>query len=282
MQIISREFPFTESDFRHLANLLKRHTGISLSDKKGDLVYARLASRIRDLGIATFRDYIKVVDGPDGEAERDHLVNALTTNLTRFFREPFHFKHFYNVAIPDCVERVRDNRKKRLRLWSAGCSSGEEAYSMAMTLRQRVANLDQMDVRILATDLDTDVLTKAARGQYPPAALENLPDELRKRFVSPLGKGDRDDWVIRKSVRSLISFKRLNLIEDWPMSGKFDVIFCRNVMIYFDSDTTHSLLTRFADILRPGGWLYIGHSENILGMTKRFERVGNTTYRKVD
>ncbi|MDP6407288.1 MAG: protein-glutamate O-methyltransferase CheR [Alphaproteobacteria bacterium] len=276
-----REFRFTQRDFRYLAGLLREQTGIDLVEQKFDMVYARLVRRVRALGLASFQAYIEHLNDPAGDGELDHLVNALTTNLTRFFREGSHFKHLYNVALPDSLERLLAAEQTRLRLWSAGCASGEEAYSMAMILKHRLSDAGAVDARILASDLDTNVLRQAAEGRYPAQSLSTVPGELLDRFAQPLGNPETGEWQIDQQIRDLISFKRLNLIGDWPMQGSFDAIFCRNVMIYFDVQTTQRLLERFVDILRPGGWLYIGHSENIIGMQDRLERVGGTTYRKL-
>lgn len=276
----SREFPLSGKDFQFLSGLLKEHTGIDLSEKKIDLLYSRLVKRIRVLNLNSFRNYIEFLESPDGQNEMGHLVNALTTNLTRFLREPQHFEHMQKIALPDCLDKINNEMQNRLRIWSAGCASGEEAYSIALTLRQSLANLDNMDVRILATDLDTDVLAKAADGVYPADSVNVLPFDVRRKLAAPLGNPKSDDWRIQSEVGSLIVFKVLNLMSPWPMNGPFDIIFCRNVMIYFDRDTTNYILSRFAEIMRPGGWLYIGHSENILDLTDQFVRVSSTTYQR--
>ena len=279
---LQREFHFTQSDFAFLVEFLKENTGISMSKNKADMVYARLARRIRALGLPSFAAYIDVLNGCEGETERGHLVNALTTNLTRFFRESHHFEHLQNVALVDTFNHVRDAGKDRVRLWSAGCASGEEAYSIAMILHAQLRDKRGLDAKILATDMDTNVLGVAAEGQYSAEALETVPPEMRSRCATQTRAEGGMDWRIRDNIRSLVTFKRLNLIRDWPMRGPFDVIFCRNVMIYFDKDTTKRLLHRFTEILRPGGWLYVGHSENIIGMDDRLQRVAGTTYRRVD
>jgi len=278
---IQREFKFTNADFRYLADFLKENTGIALSQNKADMIYARLARRIRVLGLTSFRAYISTLEGSAGAEERGHLVNALTTNLTRFFREPHHFEHLQNQAIDETLAYIKNLDEKRVRLWSAGCASGEEAYSMAMILRSKLPDNLGVDAKILATDMDTNVLATAAEGRYPSEALEMVPPEMRSLYAKLLRREANLNWQMRNNVRSLITFKRLNLIREWPMRGPFDVIFCRNVMIYFDKVTTKAVLRRFTDILRPGGWLYIGHSENIIGMDDRLERVAGTTYRRV-
>lgn len=276
-----REFRFTEDDYNYLAGLLKESTGISLAGHKSDMVYARLVRRVRPLGLETFKDYINYLNGPDGPEEMSHLVNALTTNLTRFFREPYHFDHLNEVSLKESLALIDIGQSKRLRIWSAGCSTGEEAYSIAMVLSKRLANHPLVDAKILATDLDTNVLTTAAEGIYSNKAIETIPLDYRTNAVKPVGPRKNQQWQIRNRLKELIPFRRLNLIEPWPMSGPFDIIFCRNVMIYFDKETTRQILDKFIDLLRPGGWLYIGHSENIIGLDHRLRREAGTTYQKV-
>lgn len=276
----SREFRFTDRDFEYIATLLKRRTGIALGDCKMDMAYARLAGRIRQLGMTSFESYINYLEGPDGEDEVGHLVNSLTTNLTRFFREKHHFEHLAKVSVPESLRLIKAGERNRLRIWTAGCSTGEEAYSIAMVLRDCVSGMKKMDARILATDLDTIVLDKAARGVYPAEPALKLPAQERARHFESLGDPATDDWKVRPDLRQLVVFNQLNLLGPWPMTNLFDVIFCRNVMIYFDRDTTRALLARLADQLRPGGWLYVGHSENVGHYTDRFVRAGITIYNK--
>ncbi len=281
-QTIAREFDFSIQDFHFVARLLKSHTGIELADHKADMVYARLASRVRTLGLNAFGEYIALLERDGDEIEMGHLVNALTTNHTSFFRERGHFDHFHDIVVPESLALFRKGAQSRIRFWSAGCSTGEEPYSMAMTLRDCLGGQGRLDVRILATDLDSDVLETAKTARYPGEEFGPAPKGYRKRFATLEKDGDSDAWTIKDAIRSLVSFKRLNLLHDWPMAGPFDAIFCRNVMIYFDAETTRRLIDRFADMLRPGGWLYLGHAETIVGKTNRFERMDVTTYRKAD
>ncbi len=273
-----REFAFTERDFRRLAVLLKARSGIALNDKKMDLVYARLTGRLRALGLDCFADYVELLDRPDGETEADRAVNALTTNMTRFFREPEHLRHLRDVVLPECL--ARSGKRPRIRLWSAGCATGEEAYSMAMMLREGLRDAPAADARILATDLDTDVLAVADAARYPAAAGDAVPFGLRNRYLRRIGKSPDAPWEVAAEARALVTVKRLNLIGRWPMKGPFDAIFCRNVMIYFDPPTTAGLLERFSALLMPGGWLYLGHSETVLDGGERLARAGQNTYRR--
>jgi chemotaxis protein methyltransferase CheR len=272
----AREFAFSERDFRFLATLVNEATGIVLSDQKQDMVYSRLTNRLRKLGFTNFGEYCTLLQSPKGEPEMADFINALTTNLTSFFRENHHFQHLQNQVLkPLSANPPADNR---LRIWSAACSSGMEPYSIAMTLKASIPNLQGWDARILATDIDSNMLAKASAGQYAVSDLEPVPAEFR-RFTAPASTIGQT--VVSDEIKKLIAFRQLNLLQPWPMKGLFDVIFCRNVVIYFDKPTKVDLFDRIADILRPQGWLYIGHSENLHDISDRFELVGRTIYRKV-
>lgn len=268
---IQREFDYKPEDFRAIADLLEARTGIHLPAHKDQLVYSRLAKRLRALGLDSFKDYRAVLDSADGGAEVLRMVNALTTNLTRFFREGHHFthlaKHLSNLAA------TRSNR--RLRVWSAGCSTGPEAWSIGLTLISSVPDISRWDAKILATDIDTDVLSVARAGRYDEDDVSDVPQPYRK-YMTALGQGE---YELNADVRKLISFKPLNLIGPWPFNGPFDAIFCRNVAIYFTQETQTKLFTRFGEVLAPDGFLYIGHSETLTQLSSRFELVGQTVYR---
>lgn len=272
-----REFHFTTADFNFIAATVGRRVGISLGPHKRNLVYGRLARRLRALGLNSFQEYCEMLKGPEAEEELAMLVNAITTNMTAFFREPHHFEHLHGVLT--ARQRARQTAaKERLRIWSAGCSSGEEAYSIAMTLLSAFQDrLASWDARILATDIDTGVLATAEAGIYPEDRLASIPPAQRQRHSEPHAGGTAS---MSHAVRSLIAFKPLNLLEDWPMRGPFDAIFCRNVVIYFDKATQRRLFDRLADILVPGGWLYVGHSETLFRVSDRFVPAGRTIYRK--
>lgn len=269
-----REFHLSDAEFAFLAQTAHKITGIVLGANKRDLVYGRLVRRLRALGLSSFTEYCNLLSTPEGESELGFMVNAITTNLTAFFREPHHFEHLRDVVLrPRAAKQTRG----RLRIWSAGSSSGEEPYSIAMTVRS-VGELNGWDSRILATDIDTDMVAFGAAGLYDEKRAQSIPDSLRTRFA----ERPRDGKVqMADSVRSLIAFKQLNLLGPWPMRGPFDVIFCRNVVIYFDKPTQKALFDRYADILADGGWLYIGHSESLHRVTERFRLEGRTIYRKI-
>ena len=229
--------------------------------------------RLRALGVRTFRDYRQIVAG-DAE-EQVRMCNAITTNLTAFFREPHHFEHLRDQVLPAHREQ---SGQRRLRIWSAGCSSGEEPYSIAITLLEALPELQEWNVRILATDLDSQVLDTAALGKYPADRVKGLTDGRLRRFFTEQ-KGERTStYVVRPEVRRLVTFKQLNLMQPLPMPGPLDVIFCRNTVIYFDKDTQRSLFARIAPLQRPGDLLYLGHSESLLSVSDDYESIGRTTY----
>jgi chemotaxis protein methyltransferase CheR len=272
-------YELTDSDFNNIRQLVSKHTGISLSDHKRDLVYGRLRKRLKVHGLTRFRDYCTLVE-ENSTDEVEHFINAITTNLTAFFREQHHFDYISNELMAPLLERLRKNRK--LRIWSAGCSTGEEPYSLAITLREAIDGIDNHDIRILATDLDTNAVETAARGIYPETRIEGLDDERVKRWFQR-GTGQHKGMVkASPDLQKMITFKQLNLMHSWPMNGKFDIIFCRNVVIYFDKPTQKKLFEQFANIMLPQSHLFIGHSENLHKITERFQLIGKTIYKKVD
>jgi chemotaxis protein methyltransferase CheR len=209
-----------------------------------------------------------------------NLINVLTTNKTAFFREKHHFEHLATQALPSLLEDCSARGTRRLRIWSAGCSSGEEAYTIAMTLHDSVPNLANWDARILATDIDTEVIEQGRRGVYDTGDTKVIPPMTRRKFLEPMA-GDKTQMRMVDDLRPLINYRPLNLLGAWPMTGCFDVIFCRNVVIYFDKPTQRVLFDRFADILRDNCFLYIGHAESLYKVTERFRVVGKGVYRKI-
>ncbi len=267
----AREFAFSDADFKNLSQLAYQHAGIVLGESKRNLVYSRLSRRLRALNLATFREYRDHLSSDASEVER--FINSISTNHTKFFREDHHFDHLReHIATPYAQGRAGG----RLRIWSAGCSSGEEPYTIALVLKREISGVEKQDVRILATDIDTDVLSKAARGEYAATAIDEIPKPYRA-FLDERGDG----VTMNRDLRSLIAFKHLNLMHDWPFTGKFDAIFCRNVMIYFDAPTKARLIERYTQQLHPGGWLYIGHSESLIGSHPGLQSMGRTIYRRI-
>ena len=273
-----REFTMTEADFQKIAGILRQEAGISLPPSKSELVYSRLAKRVRKLGLSDFRQYCAFVASKAGDLERKELLTALTTNVTHFFREPHHFKTLENEALPKLLEKARNGG--RVRLWSAACSNGQEPYSIAMSILSLEPEAAKLDIKILATDIDPKVLAEARRGAYGERIVAAVPPDLRKKYLRQSKTDSSGNWAVSPELRDLISFNELNLLRPWPMKGPFDVIFCRNVVIYFDEETQQPLWGRFESVMAPDGWLFIGHSERITGpSTDKFKLTHTTTYR---
>ncbi len=265
-----REFVFTAKDFERVRQLIYDHAGISLNPSKQDMVYSRLARRLRATGINNFRDYLALLESND-EAEWQAFVNALTTNLTSFFREPHHFPLLAEHAL-------KQKGRHPISLWCSAASTGEEPYSMAMTMVDAFGSFTP-PVAIVATDLDTNVLAKAEAGVYPVERIEKLSDDLVKRFFLR-GTGAQAGFVrVRPELRAMITFRQVNLLSnDWQIRGPLDAIFCRNVMIYFDKATQLKILERFAPLLQPDGLLFAGHSESFHNAGHVFSLRGKTVY----
>jgi chemotaxis protein methyltransferase CheR len=273
------DLDITDHDFDELRGIIRREAGIALGDAKRHLLVARLARRVRHLGLSSFGDYCRYLASldPRGE-ERLRMVNCITTNKTDFFREAHHFAFLRERVVPEALDRAR-GRRPRVRVWSAACSTGEEPYSIAITLRQALGP-DAVDgVRVLATDIDTDVLRHAERGIYGKDRITAIPHHvLRECFLR--GRGEWANHVlVRPELRRLVTFARLNLIDEpWPIRTRFDVIFCRNALIYFDPPTQRSICRRFARYLDPHGYLLVGHSESLLSLHDLYAPVRGTIY----
>lgn len=271
------EFGFSQDDFAFIASALYEDAGIHLPASKASLVYSRLTKRLRKLGLESFRDYCTLVGSSDGSDERAQMIAALTTNVTRFFREPHHFEHMRARLVEPALPDIRAGR--RLRIWSAGCSSGQEPYSIALSILALLPDVRSFDVKILATDINPHVLQTARRGVYSAEEAASVPVDLRRAWMEPTGDGA---LRLDDAARGLVTFRTLNLIGSWPMSGPFDAVFCRNVVIYFDEKTQMRLLNRMTALIRPGGYLYLGHSERLIGPAEAlFKADGTTAYRKI-
>ncbi|MGE4482366.1 CheR family methyltransferase [Acidocella sp.] len=272
------EFSFTSKDLAVISKIMMSEAGIVLSEAKANLIYSRLAKRVRKLSMKGFSEYCAFVETPDGVEERRELIAALTTNVTRFFREPHHFEHLRSKLLPDLIGKAKAGHP--VRLWSAACSSGQEPYSMALTLLRELPDALRYDIRILATDIDPNVLAVAQAGIYSENALEPVPSNLKQSWFKSL-QDDPGHWQAKEELRQIISFRKLNLIGNWPMKGKFQAIFCRNVVIYFDNQTQENIWARFVPVLDNNGALYIGHSERVSGGAEQsFVSEGVTIYRK--
>ena len=264
----------SEAELREIAKILHDHAGIVIAPEKGSMVQSRLAKRLRALGLTSYAGYIALVSSENGRDERREMVSALTTNVTHFFRENHHFELLRKHALPSLIDRARAG--ERLRIWSAGSSNGQEAYSIAMTLAELAPDVGRLDVRILATDIDPRMIAQGAQGRYEPGLVAAVPEPLRHKYFVP------EDGQLRivPALRDLLAFRELNLHEPWPMKGRFDIIFCRNVVIYFDPAAQSRLWQRFEMALNPGGWLMVGHSERVPATShSRLVSAGITTYR---
>ena len=274
-----REFAFGDEDFNSLRNLVREVSGITLSDNKRELVYGRLSRRLRALDLDSFREYRDLLASPAGASELIEFTNAVTTNLTSFFRENHHFEYLANNILKPRADNPLANR--RIRIWSAGCSSGEEPYSIAMTIVETLPDWERWDIKILATDLDSEVLARGQSGLYKEDRVRGMnPRRLSKFFTeknTPAGK----QYQFDPDIARMISFRQLNLMEPLPMRGPLDVIFCRNVVIYFDKDTQRELFARFAPLQRPGDILFLGHSESLFKVSEAWSLIGKTIYRRV-
>ena len=270
---LDREFPMTSANFAYIKKRVYGLTGINLSDHKRSMVYGRLARRLRALGMRNFDEYCRILED-DNSKELHDFVNAITTNLTAFFRENHHFEYLKSTLLPELMQR--NIRTKKIRVWSAGCSTGEEPHSIAMVLKS-FASLSNWDIKVLATDLDSNVVAHGRAGVYAAERVETVPEQYGK-YVKK-NKHDHS-YCVDDEVRQLITFNQLNLLNEWPMKGKFDIIFCRNVVIYFDMETQKKLFDRYAEILTPNGHIFIGHSENLNKVCNRFNTLGRTIYQR--
>lgn len=268
MEKKSKEFPFTTADFERVRLMIRRCAGIALAEGKHEMVYSRLARRLRATGQASFTVYLDLLEADPAAPEWQAFTNALTTNLTAFFREPHHFP----------ILATHAQGRPELAVWCSASSTGEEPYSIAMTLCEAYGSLSP-PVRIVATDIDTEVLRTASAGVYAAERVRSLPAEQLRRFFQR-GKGSQDGLVrVRPELRKLVSFMPLNLLgRDWPLKPPFDVIFCRNVMIYFDKPTQKAILSRFVPLMKPDGLLFAGHSENFLYVSDALRLRGKTVY----
>jgi chemotaxis protein methyltransferase CheR len=272
-----REFELTDAEYMRICQLVRRYTGISLSANKRELIYGRLARRLRHLGLDSFTAYCSVLESEDAD-ELQELTNAMTTNLTSFFREGHHFAQLAREVLP--AVRTAKAASRRLRFWSAGCSTGEEAYSIAMTTREVLPDLRGWDARILATDIDSNVLERASAGRYQQEQLRGLTPQRCARWFQQ-SEEEAETFRAVDDLRRMVTFKQLNLLQEWRMKGPFDAIFCRNVVIYFDKSVQRALFERMAALQEPGAWLFVGHSENLQNITPLYRSVGRTAYQRV-
>ncbi len=262
------------TDFEKISQIVYDCSGIRLTSGKEELVRSRLMRRLRALGINSFSNYLRYIKDDRTAKELHIMIDSLTTNKTSFFRENQHFEYMRAHVLPELKKRGMG-----ARLWSAGCSSGEEPYSIAMLVREEWPQADQSDVRILATDISSRILAKAQAGEYEKETLKDVPRPYLSKYFT-VNHSDARIFRVCDSIKRMVRFARLNLMDEWPMKGPFDIIFCRNVMIYFDSKTQGRLVQRFWDLLAPGGRLLVGHSESLVANSAGFKYVQPATYKK--
>ncbi|HUI76731.1 MAG TPA: protein-glutamate O-methyltransferase CheR [Bryobacteraceae bacterium] len=269
--------PISDREFQDLRRLILEETGISLKETKRMLVQARLAKRLRSLGLASYGAYFEFVSRPVNAGERGELINCITTNKTDFFREKHHFEFLATHVIGPARQRITGG-PRRLRLWSAGCSSGEEPYTMAITILETIGSSAGWDIKILASDIDTDVLAKGEAGIYEAERLNGIPEATVNKYFRRVA-GER--FAAKENLKELIRFRQINFADPaWPVRARFDAIFCRNVIIYFDRETQQRLLERLARYLEPSGYLMMGHSENLFWVSDHLAALGNTIYQQ--
>jgi len=278
MNILINSMPqITNQEFEIFRKIIYDECGIKLTEVKKALVQARLMKRLRKLNISGYMEYhTYLMDHYDDELI--NLINAITTNKTDFFREPKHFDFLNEVVFPQ-FER---EGKKKIRIWSAGCSTGEEPYSLAITIAEYYQNKSLPDIKILSTDIDTNVLQQGEDGNYSVDVLSNVDRKIVKKYFLK-GTGSNEDFFsANENIKRFVFFRRLNLLDDaFPMKGEFDVIFCRNVVIYFDKQTRQNLFVKFHKYLNCKGCFFAGHSETLTGINDKFRLIGNTIYRKI-
>jgi chemotaxis protein methyltransferase CheR len=279
----------SDAEFRRVADVIYEHCGIDLNDGKRELVRSRLSRRLHETKTPSFTAYLDRIEqaysrrGSQCDLEFQTFVDTLSTNLTSFYRERDHFDHLTNTHLPRLLEQKRRVGDRKLRGWSAGCSSGEEPYTIGLSLFDKLGpDLGGFDVKLLASDLSTRVLRKAAAGVYEADRLKDVPAKLRADHFEPrtLPIGGGAALAAGPRLRGMIAFRHVNLMEPWPFIGPFDFVFCRNVMIYFDKQTQQRLVNRYHDVLAPGGVLYTGHSESLTGVEHPFKFERATVYRK--
>ncbi|HZZ43263.1 MAG TPA: protein-glutamate O-methyltransferase [Tepidisphaeraceae bacterium] len=277
--LLETEPSLNDKDFKRISELVYSHCGISLHAGKKQLVQARIAKRIRGSQFKSVSDYIDHVLADTSGKEMTTLTDLLSTNLTSFFREQAHFDYLNKTFLPALMQRKRESR--RIRVWSAGCSTGEEPYSLAMTLLESVQGCGEWDVKLLATDISTRVVQTAQTAVYEADRLGGIDAARKAKYFTSYKANGRATHQVAPTVRKLIQFRYLNLMEPWPFSGPFDFIFCRNVMIYFDKPTQEKLVQRYWEHLDRGGLLFTGHSESLTGINHRFKYVQPTIYAKL-
>lgn len=277
--LCAQSYDISDKEFQLFRDIIFRETGIHMSDRKRNLIVARLSKRLRALNLSNFSEYYQFLEeSHDTGNELINLINRVTTNKTDFFRERHHFEFLLDVVLPSFIEAARMGCQRRLRIWSAGCSSGEEPYSIAMTVSEAFQNERGWDIKILATDLDTEILARASRGTYTTQQITPVPMDYISKYLVRRPEG----YEACPQIKNMIAFRKLNLMApQFPMKNPFDIIFCRNVMIYFNEQTKTELVNKFHLHLKDPGYMFIGHSESLMHMKHLFKFLKHTIYRKV-
>lgn len=269
-----------DADFKNISNLVRDRCGINLHVGKQELVKARLGKRLRTLGLENWKQYLAYLKEDESGDEIISMLDAISTNLTYFFRENVHFEYLAQTVLPPLVANAKKHGHK-LRMWSAGCSTGEEPYSLGLVLSENIPAIEQWDIRILSTDISTKVLATAKRGVYDAERLRDLPLSLREKYFERFAHNGKPMCEVKPELRRMVYFARMNFMEPWPMRGPFDLIMCRNVMIYFARETREKMIHKFWELLTPGGTFFIGHSESLAGMKHNFKYIKPAIYRKL-
>jgi chemotaxis protein methyltransferase CheR len=271
----------TDADFEKFRRIIYDTAGITLNEGKKELLRARLGKIMRRRGLGSFRDYLVEIEADETGEEITLLLDAVSTNVTSFFREPDHFHFMESTVLPAIAAARNHTGDRKVRIWCAGCSTGEEPYSLAVTLRETLPGIEGWDARILATDISTRVLQIARNGVYSPDKLKTMPSPVVNRWFTPAEvHGEGGYYRVQHVLRKMVTFAHLNLHADYPFKGPFDAIFCRNVMIYFDRQTQETLVNRYHGYLAEGGYLFIGHSESLNSIAHPFKYVRPAVYRK--
>jgi len=279
--VASVGYTLSQQQFERLRRLVYETSGIALRPEKQQMVCARLSKRLRALGMSSFDEYYALASSDRGQVELEQLLNAITTNKTSFFREAHHFDELRKLIADR--PRTAEEGAPRIRVWSAGCSTGEEAYTIAMTVLEALPAGTESGLRILASDLDSDVLAVAERGVYTAERMQDLPAPLLKRWFIPGTADKAGQYRAREALREKVAFRRINFVDPiWPIHTKFDAIFCRNALIYFDGPTQREIVGRLLGFLVPGGYLFLGHSESMAGTRPELKQLGRTTYRLLE
>jgi len=269
-----------DSLFQRFSDLVYERCGINLHEGKKALLQARLNRRLRSTGIGSYEEYFKYITSSGNPGEFVHFLDSISTNLTYFFREPQHFDFLEQTALPELIAKKQKERDSKIRIWSSCCSTGEEPYSLAMCMLGHLQDISKWDVRILATDISTRTLEAASRGVYSEEKVQKVPPAFRHlNFHKIAGSNGRPEYEIAPHIKRLVTFHRLNLKDPYPFNGRFDFIFCRNVMIYFDKKTQQELVNKMASFLNPGGYLYVGHSESLTGLVHKLTYVRPAIFR---